>query len=276
MTDFPPIVRGRIEADSVHIGKGAVIEEGVLITGKGGPCKRVHIGDFAYIGPNCKILAPEFIIGDYTKLNQDAFGHGTQPLRIGRNCWFGGNVILDCMGGLDIHDNVGVGAGSQLWTHAQFGDIVEGSRFYSHTGMSIGRDAWLVGHCLVSPVSIGERSMAMLGSVITSDMEPNHIYGGVPAKDLTAKLGPQFADRSVDEKVDAARKMVREFEARHPKHAERIVPVDSLPSSQDAAVTYLDLGNRTYTQRYSAAEVAFLKANVPLIKLTPVGKGPLF
>ena len=34
--------------------------------------------------------------------------------------------------------------------------------------------------------------MALVGSVITKDMEANHIYGGAPAKDLTDKMLPQF------------------------------------------------------------------------------------
>ena len=33
-----------------------------------------------------------------------------------------------------------------------------------------------------------DKSMALVGSVITSDMEENHIYGGSPAKDLTNKI----------------------------------------------------------------------------------------
>lgn len=247
-----------------------------MITGKTGNCRSVYIGDFAYIGRNCKILTPEFILGDYSKLNENAFCHGEKPLRIGRNCWFGGGLVLDCMGGLDIRDNVGIGAGSQLWTHAQFGDLVEGCRFYSSKKMVVGEDAWLVGHCLVSPVSVGKRSMAMLGSLITSDMEENHIYGGSPAKDLTNKLGKQFSEHSVDEKIEVANKLIAKFEKLNPQHSGKILAVERLPSSQDGNVTYLNLSDRTYTKKLTTAETVFFKGNVPLIKLTPSGQKPLF
>jgi acetyltransferase-like isoleucine patch superfamily enzyme len=276
MTDFPSAIAGRIEAEELFIGKGVVVESGVIITGKNGPCKRVYLGDFCFIGRDSKIITPEFVMGDYSKLNEKAFCHGVLPLRIGRNCWFGGNVVLDCMGGLDIFDNVGVGSGSQLWTHAQFGDIVEGSRFYSHKRMTVGKDAWLVGHCLVSPVSIGDRSMAMLGSVITSDMLPNHIYGGAPARDLTEKLGTQFEERSVFEKITAANKLILAFEERFPQHKGLVVACDAIPDDQNDRITYLDLSKRSYTRRYSKAEVDFFKMNVPLIKLVPYGEPPLF
>lgn len=118
--------------------------------------------------------------------------------------------------------------------------------------------------------------MAMLGSVVTADMLPNHIYGGAPAKDLTEKLGPQFLPRSLDEKIAAAITMIVKYEADNPEYAGRILAVDILPVKQCSDTTYLDLSTRTYTRRYSKAEVAFFKANVPLIKLTPAGEPPLF
>ena len=47
--------------------------------------------------------------------------------------------------------------------------------------------------------------MAMVGSVITRDMAPNHVYGGAPAVDLTAKVGPQFGPVTVDRRWDRRR-----------------------------------------------------------------------
>ena len=34
-------IEGRIEADTVEVGKGVVVEEGVLISGGGGPAEKV-------------------------------------------------------------------------------------------------------------------------------------------------------------------------------------------------------------------------------------------
>lgn len=183
-------IEGTINADHVQIGQGVVVEEGVVIKGKDGPARQVILGDFCYIGRQTRIITPEFRLGDYSKLHAHSFAHGEKPMQIGRNCWIGGNTVLDSMGGLDIDDNVGIGAHSQIWTHIQFGDIVEGSRFFSKKYMHLGKDAWFVGHCIVSPVRVGPKSMAMVGSVVTKDMLPNHIYAGVPAKDMTDKMGP--------------------------------------------------------------------------------------
>lgn len=268
-------ILGSILADEVVVGEGVVVEEGVVISGNGGPASRVVLGDHCYIGPGTRILAPEFLLGDYSKLHMQGFGHGEFPLRIGRNCWIGGNCVLDSHGGLDIDDNVGIGAHSQLWTHIQFGDIVEGSRFHSRRYMHVGKDAWLVGHCIVSPVKIGERSMAMAGSVVTRDMEPNHVYAGVPARDVTERMGPQFESRTVEQKAVKLQEMLDAFLAQNPGHR-GLLRVARSARDLAPGVTNFDVSRRVYTRTRSAAEVDFLKANVPLVKFTPDGEPPFF
>jgi acetyltransferase-like isoleucine patch superfamily enzyme len=270
---FESRIQGVIQAEELKIGRGVVVEEGVLITGKGGPARRVVLGDFCFIGHNSKIIVPEFRLGDYSKLHAYAFCHGYNPLQIGRNCWFGGNMVLDSIGGLDIDDNVGIGAHSQVWTHIQFGDIVEGSRFCSSRYMYIGKDAWLVGHCLVSPVRIGERSMAMLGSVVTRDMLPNHVYAGVPAKDMTDKLGPQFEKRTVEQKAAKLQELVDQFVSEHPEHKGQLL-VTRGPQERREGKCCFDVSRRTYNKTYHPAEVAFLQKHTPLVKFTPEGEPP--
>jgi acetyltransferase-like isoleucine patch superfamily enzyme len=261
-------IEGVIEAHELRVGQGVVVQKGVVIRGNEGPARRVVLGDFCFIGEHTTILVPEFRLGDYSKLHAHSFAHGYQPLQIGRNCWIGGKTVLDSVGGLDIDDNVGIGGHSQIWTHIQFGDIVEGCRFYSSRYMHIGQDAWFVGQCLVSPVRVGERSMAMLGSVVTKDMRPNHVYAGVPAKDVTDKLGPQFEPRTVEQKATKLQALIDAFVVEHPEHQGQLRVIRS-PDERRDGVCCFDVSRRTYTRTYSAAEVAFLKAHVPLVKFTP-------
>lgn len=265
-------IEGEINAKHVEIGRGVVVEPGVVITGKHGPAESVILGDYCYIGRDTRIIVPEFRLGHYSKLNAMSFCHGTLPMQIGRNCWIGGQVVLDSIGGLDIDDGVGIGAQSQIWTHIQFGDIVEGCRFYGGKYMHIQRDAWFVGSCLVSPVEVGERAMALLGSVVTRDMQPNHVYGGSPAVDLTEKIGPQFEARTIDEKADKLRTLIGSFAWEHPECLEQLVVVCDASEIVDDERTYFDVSTRTYTRTHSAAEVAFLKAWTPLVKFTAVGE----
>ena len=275
MPAFPSRIDGTIDAEDVSIGRGVVVESGAVITGKHGSARRVVLGDFCFVGRETRILAPEFVMGDYSKLHASSFGHGEQALRIGRNCWIGGNTVLDSMGGLDIDDNVGIGAHSQLWTHMQFGDVVEGSRFYSRKYMHVEMDVWFVGHCIVSPVQVGARSLALVGSVVTADMLPNHVYGGVPARDLTDRMGPQFEERSADQKAARLGEFVTQFEARFPHHSGAIQVVSSA-SERDPDRCWFDVSTRTYRKTLHPAEVDFLRSNVPLIKFAPEGEGSFY
>lgn len=270
---YEPRIDGEINAEEVKIGRGVVVEEGVLISGKSGKAARVVLGDFCYIGRQTRILTPEFRLGDYSKLHAFSFAQGEHPLQIGRNCWIGGDTVLDSMGGLDIDDNVGIGAHSQVWTHIQFGDIVEGSRFHARRYMHIGKDAWFVGHCVVSPVRVGERSMAMVGSVVTRDMLPNHIYAGVPAADVSAKMGFQFEPRTTQQKAVKLQELIDRFVAANPGFAGQLRVVRSDDEIAEGICCF-NVVDRTYTRTYSDAEVAFLKGHVPLVKFAPRGELP--
>jgi acetyltransferase-like isoleucine patch superfamily enzyme len=272
-TAFESRLDGLISAEEIVVGQGVVVEEGVVITGNSGPARRVVLGDFCYVGRQTRIIVPEFRLGDYSKLHAFSFAHGERPLQIGRNCWIGGNTVLDSLGGLDIDDNVGIGAHSQIWTHIQFGDIVEGCRFYSRQYMYVGQDAWFVGHCIVSPVRVGARSMALVGSVVTRDMLPNHVYAGVPAKDVTERFGPQFEVRTVEQKAARLQELVDRFLAEHPQYQGQLRVVRS-PDERDPQACCFDVSRRTYTRTYLEAEVAFLKSVVPLVKFTPDGAPP--
>lgn len=259
---------GAINAKSACIGKGVVVEKGVLITGRDGPAESVVLKDFCFIGTNTKVIVPRFTLGEYTKLHNYSFLHGEESMSIGNDCWIGGNVVLDSNGGLEIEDNVGIGAHSQVWTHIQFGDIVQGCRFHSRKRMKIGKDAWFVGHCVVSPVEVGERSMALLGSVVTKDMLPDHVYAGVPAKDVTCTFGQQFECRSVAQKAEALQQLIDAFVAKHPRYKGQLRVITDA-SQEIEGVTCFDVAHRTYTKNYNEGEILFLKSHVPLVKFRP-------
>ena len=139
--------------------------------------------------------------------------------------------------------------------------------------MHIEEDTWFVGHCVVSPVRVGARSMAMVGSVVTKDMLPNHIYAGVPAVDVSEKLGYQFEERTLDQKAAKLQELLDAFLAKRSQFIGQIAVIRS-PEERREGITCFDVSRRVYTRTYGPAEVAFLKAHVPLIKFTPDGEPP--
>ena len=258
-------IDGIVRSPNVSIGRGVTIGSGTLIE-----AEVIVIGDNCFVGEDVTIRTKEFWLGDYSKIQRGTVGFGSQALRIGRNCWIGGRCDLDSQGGLVLEDNVGVGSLSQIWTHIRHGDVVNGCRFDSSQSVTIGKDAWFVGSCLVSPVSVGERSMAMLGSVIVKDMLPDRTYGGSPAIDITQKVGSQFAAISIEEKASRLQHLISKFEITHPEFANQLVVVMNLEDiNYSDERTYFDVGSRSYSKKFTPAEVCFLK-QTGTVKFTPL------
>lgn len=255
-----------IAAEEMKIGHGVIIHPSARITGPdGGKAARIEIGDHSYIGEGVQIRCSEFRIGDYSKVHHQTTIHGYKPCSIGHNAWIGQFCIIDSIGGMAIGDNCGIGAHSQLWSHIKYGDTLEGCRFLSEKPMAIGKDVWFVGHCIVSPIVAADKSMAMVGSVVTKDMAFNTIYAGSPAAEISSKVGPQFLDRPLKEKTERLREMAREFGA---TDKIRIVADGSQIADDDA--TYFVVGDRTYTKRSTDEEVRFMKFLLPArAKFTP-------
>ena len=223
--------------------------------------KKIVIGDNTYIGDNVQIIIDELTIGDYCKIHHHTNIHGYKPLTIGHNAWIGQGTIIDSIGGVTIGNNCGIGAYSQLWSHIRYGDPLEGCNYESEKELIIGNDVWFVGHCIVSPIVAKDKSMALVGSVITKDMEFNHIYGGNPANDLTNKIKPQFKEITIEEK----RNIINQFII--PKNIRIIENDDDIISDE---ISYFNITNRTYTKRGTDEEIVFMKQlQNKLIKFVP-------
>lgn len=54
--------------------------------------------------------------------------------------------------------------------------------------MTIGDYAWLCSHCIILPgVTIGEGAIVASGAVVTKDVEPWTVVGGIPAKEIAKR-----------------------------------------------------------------------------------------
>lgn len=259
-----------IDAREVILGENVHFGDGVHISAIEGPAERVVIGDNVYFGNEVLILVPEFRIGDYGTIHKRCRLSGYRPLTIGHNFWCDQNCILNCTERLQIGNGVGIGGYSQLWTHSRHGDTLIGCRFDKARPMTIHDDVWFVGHCMVSPIEAKARSMALLGSTITRDMEENHVYGGCPARDLTDKLGPAYRDVPVEERRADMTRRVEAFFAAHPEFApDRVAVVESFDGDLRSDVTYFNVADRTYTKRGTALEAALMWYLLPTAKFLP-------
>ena len=250
-----------IAAEELIIGKNTIIEPTAVIRGINGKAKRIIIGDNCYIGHNVQIICDDFEIGDYSKIQHDSNIHGYKPCKIGHNLWMGQFTIVDSIGGCTIGNNCGIGAHSQLWSHIKYGDTLEGCKFLMEKPLIVGNDVWFVGHCIISPITAKDKSMAMVGSVVTKDMDFNTIYAGSPAKSISDKVGFQFDDVSPEDKYTKMKQYVIEWDGN--SDAIKIVLNDKEIDFENKNVSYFNVTNRTYTKRQSDDEISFMKFLLP-------------
>ena len=261
-----------ISAKNLILGKNVKIESTAVIRGLNGPAQNIKIGDNVYIGHNTNIICDNFEIGDYSKFHNHGYVYGYKECKIGHNAWIGQNTIIDSIGGTTIGDNCGIGSNSQLWSHIKYGDTLEGCRFLSNSPLTIGKDVWFVGHCIVSPITAEDRSMALVGSVITKDMKKNHIYAGSPAKDITDKAGNQFKTVTVNEKYEKMNVYLDQFEKIiGTKNHDILIVKDQ--SEFAVGKSCFSVSDRIYTKKLTYLEQEFMKFLLPeKAKFTPKGE----
>lgn len=242
-----------------HIGLNSYISPKAKIIGFHNETPRVFVlGDNCYIGDDVQIICDNFIMGDYGKIHNHTTIHGNS-VRIGHNAWIGQGAVLDGLGGIGIGNNFAVGPYSLLWSHAKFGDALEGCRWDSMSFLEIGNDVWLAGgHTIVHPVIIQDKAMSLAGAVITKDMLSNHVYAGVPAKDITETFGPQFKPVSIEYRMDFMNKTLKEF-----GWDEGIKIVETVNDFKDDWHSYFAVLTREYTKRSTLNEIAFMKYLLP-------------
>ncbi len=100
------IILTRIPGASIEIGDNVGIS-GATIYAR----SRISIGDHTNIGGNVKILDNDFHpVEVQARLIDDKDKIGTAPVKIGKNCFIGCNVLI--LKGSEIGDNCVVGAGA--------------------------------------------------------------------------------------------------------------------------------------------------------------------
>ncbi len=91
----------------VHFGKNIYTNFNLVLVDD----SHIYVGDYCQIGPNVVLAGTGHPI--CPELRERGYQY-TAPVRIGRNCWLGANVVV--VPGVTIGDNVVVGAGSVV-TH---------------------------------------------------------------------------------------------------------------------------------------------------------------
>lgn len=104
-------------------------------------------------------------------------------LSVGRNSIIGNDAMLDAREGIHIGDNVSLSMGVWIWTMEHDPQ----DPYYRGKGgpVTIEDYVWISCRVVILPgVTIGKGAVVAAGAVVTKDVPPYTIVGGVPAKEI--------------------------------------------------------------------------------------------
>ena len=102
-------------------------------------------------------------------------------VRIGANSWIDGDAKLYSVDDIRIGHDAVVSEGAFICTASH--DLASGTFALTNAPIEIGDYAWICGHAIVLPgVKVGEGAVVAAGAVVTKDVEPWTVVGGVPAR----------------------------------------------------------------------------------------------
>jgi acetyltransferase-like isoleucine patch superfamily enzyme len=146
---------------SLEVRKGAVLE----------------LGRWSWLGHGCKIRCHEGVvsIGAKTVLGQECTISAYQHVSIGRECVIADRVML-----IDFdHGMVEVERPVRL------------QGIYKRD-VSVGHNVWIgYGACILRGVVVGDNAVIGTNSVVTKEVPPNAVVGGVPARVIRMREAPR-------------------------------------------------------------------------------------
>jgi acetyltransferase-like isoleucine patch superfamily enzyme len=120
-------------------------------------------------------------VGRHTSIHWRARFFQPEGVEIGRNSIIGNDCFLDGRLGIRIGNNVNIGGHVQIYTLEHDPDSMD---FGTKGGkVVVGDRCYIATRATVLPgVVIGEGAVVAAGAVVTRDVEPYTIVGGVPAR----------------------------------------------------------------------------------------------
>ena len=105
-------------------------------------------------------------------------------LKIGRGSIIGDNAILDAREGIEIGENVCLASNVSIWTlQHDYRDPYFACNPEHYGSVKIGDRAWIGPNVVIlRNVNVGEGAVIAAGAVVTKDVLPYTLVGGVPAK----------------------------------------------------------------------------------------------
>lgn len=162
-----------------HIGYNALWDTSTVFPNRvhilrGAKLNHVQLGKYSRIGINCKVTDAN--IGNFTAIGQDTIiGLGSHPTN-----YLTSHSIFYKRGSWGWHED----------------DWIAPIDFAKKKHIEIGNDVWIGRRCLIlDGVNIGDGAIVAAGAVVTKDIPPFAIVGGVPAKVIKIKYTQEMVEK---------------------------------------------------------------------------------
>ena len=139
------------------------------------------IGKHVFLGFKVKFYNSE--IGDYSYINSKTLVNHTQ---IGKFCSIASNVQF----GLAIHPTDLISTHPTFYANNKMFETFSTKNYFNeYKKIKIGNDVWIGSRALImGGVTINNGAIIAAGSIVTKDVKPYEVVGGVPAKHIKFRL----------------------------------------------------------------------------------------
>ena len=179
--------RVKIGFGSVIVGKdvrlGDNTKVGLLSIIKG---SKITLDDFVNFGSFCYWETGEIRIGQDSRIREFVHVGGIlmkdSKIAIGKRCLILQNTIINPTKPVVIGNDVGIGGGGRIFTHASWQNVLDGYPT-TFSSVEIHNNVWIAWDVFIMPgVTIGQNSTIGAGSVINSNVPSNSLGRGAPFK----------------------------------------------------------------------------------------------
>lgn len=165
----------RLKRIHSYVALGAILNE-------------TELGEHVWIGENCELT--KSIIGRHTYCGGNTHIFNTS---IGSFCSIAGNSVI----GVGKHPTTMVSTHPAFYAvNKPFTTYADQNYINEYGKIEIGNDVWIGTRVIILPdIHIGNGAIIASGAVVTKDVAPYSIVGGVPAKHIKYRLDKDIADR---------------------------------------------------------------------------------